>query len=203
MFPLYVFSATNLIGGETIPTENISPAFRANLNARYGAHYTPEQILGYIYAVLHAQAYRTRYAEFLRIDFPRIPFPETAAQFENLAALGMELVETHLMQNNHRGKLAKYSGQGEHSVDNIRYSPVERAIWINSTKHFAPVPQEVWDFHIGGYQVIAKYLKSRKDRTLSLEEIDQVTRIAHVLAFTIRQMAVIDKAYAASFPAGG
>ncbi len=82
----------------------------------------------------------------------------------------------------------------------MRYSPDEQAIWINRTQSFAPVPQGVWDFHIGGYQVLDKYLKSRKGRELSLDEIDHVGAVADSLAFSIEQMAAIDVAYRQAFP---
>ena len=82
----------------------------------------------------------------------------------------------------------------------MRYSPAEEAIGINKTQSFKPVPQPVWDFHIGGYQVLDKYLKSRKGRVLSLDEIEHVGAIADSLTFTIEQMARIDQAYRAAFP---
>lgn len=190
-------------------TENISPAFRDYLDAHYGEHYDPEQILGYIYAVLHAPTYRTRYAEFLRIDFPRIPFAETPEQFEALSALGWDLIQTHLLKTVPRSspRLGDYVGKGDHTVESVIYSPDESTVWINPkrTQGFASVPQAVWDFHIGGYQVIDKYLKSRKGRTLNLDEQTHVGNIAEILNFTIAQMARIDTAYLAAFPeqAGG
>lgn len=183
--------------------ENLSPAFRDFIDARYGEHYDPEQILGYIYAVLHAPTYRKRYAEFLRIDFPRIPFAETPEQFEVLSALGWELIQTHLLKSVPRSdpRLGDYTGKGDHTVETVRYSPQEETIWINRTQGFANVPRAVWDFHIGGYQVIDKYLKSRKGRTLNLDEQTHVGRIAESLNFTVAQMARIDAAYLAAFPA--
>ena len=179
--------------------ENFSKDFRAFIDARYEHHYTPEEILGYIYAVLHAPAYRIRYAEFLRIDFPRVPFPELADEFEKLSKLGWALVQAHLLRELPRKKLADYHGKGDHAVEAVRYLPQEKSIWINKTQFFKPVPQDVWDFHIGGYQALDKYLKSRKGRALSLDEIDHVGAIADSLAFTIEQMAKIDKAYQTAF----
>jgi predicted helicase len=183
--------------------ENLSPDFRAFLDARYEHHYTPEEIFGYVYAVLHAPTYRTRYVEFLRIDFPRVPFPESAKDFEKLSKLGWALVQAHLFRELPRQGLATYRGKGDHTVDAVRYSPEERAIWINKTQFFKPVPQAVWDFHIGGYQVLDKYLKSRKGRKLSLDEINHVAAVADSLVFTIKQMAKIDEAYRAAFPEPG
>lgn len=179
--------------------ENVSADFRSFIDSRYEHHYTPEEILGYIYAVLYAPTYRARYAEFLRIDFPRVPFPEDAKDFEALSELGWELVEAHLLRNVLRKGLAKYYGRGDHTIEAVRYSPQEQAIWINKTQFFKPVPQAVWDFHIGGYQVLDKYLKSRKRRKLSLDEINHVAAVADCLAFTIEQMAKIDKAYQRAF----
>lgn len=195
LFPLYLYSS--VVG----KSENFSPDFRAFLDARYDHHYSPEEIMGYIYAVLHAPAYRTRYAEFLRIDFPRIPFPEDAADFEALSKLGWALIEAHLLREVLTTKLAQYHGKGDHMVEGLRYAAAEQAVWINKTQCFKPVPEAVWNFHIGGYQVLEKYLKSRKGRTLSLDEINHVAAVAASLAFTGAQMAKIDKAYGEAFPA--
>lgn len=182
--------------------ENIAVEFRKFLDARYDHHYGPEEVLGYIYAVLHSPKYRSHYAEFLKIDFPRIPFAETKVQFDALSDLGWDLVQAHLLREvpASKSRLGVYHGKGDHAVEAVRYSPEEQAIWINKTQNFGPVPQAVWDFHIGGYQVLEKYLKSRKGRTLSLDETTHIGAVAEVLAFTIDQMARIDEAYLAAFP---
>jgi len=193
VFPLHLIA-------DVTRRENLSPDFRAFIDSRYEHHYTPEEVLGYIYAVLHAPVYRARYAEFLRIDFPRVPFPEAADDFETLSSLGWALVQTHLLRELPRRGLAAYHGKGDHRVEGVRYSPQEQAIHINKAQHFKPVPQAVWEFHIGGYQVLNKYLKSRKGRVLSLDEINHIGAIAHSLAFTIEQMTAIDAAYRAAFP---
>jgi predicted helicase len=195
LFPLFAGDA-----------ENLSPVFRAFIDARYEHHYAPEQILGYIYAVLHAPTYRARYGEFLRIDFPRVPFPEARAHFDALSALGWALVEAHLLKRKTATKLAQFqsskSGEGRYRVEaNPRYAEAEQKAYINDAGYFAPIPPEVWNFHIGGYQVLDKYLRSRKGRTLSLDEIEHVAKVADVLAFTIAQMAAIDASYKAAFPA--
>jgi len=182
--------------------ENLSPDFRFFLDSRYEHHYAPEEILGYIYAVLHAPSYRARYTEFLRIDFPRVPFPKKADDFEALSGLGWALVQAHLLRELPRRGLAEYHEKGDHTVEAVRYSPQEQAIHINKTQCFRPVPPDVWDFHIGGYRVLDKYLKSRKGRTLGLDEIDHVGAVADCLAFTIEQMAAIDAAYRAAFKVG-
>ena len=197
VFPLWRFGAGN------VRHENFSPDFRTSLDARYEHHYTAEEILGYIYAILQAPTYRSRYAEFLRIDFPRVPFPELAEDFEKLSKLGWALVLAHLLREVPRHGLATYHGKGDHRVEAVHYSPQEQAISINKTQFFKPVPQAVWEFYIGGYQVLDKYLKSRKGRVLSLDEINHVGAIADSLAFSIDQTAKIDKAYQSAFAERG
>jgi hypothetical protein len=197
----YVFPARTFGPGET--GENFSSDFRDFLDARYEHHYTPEEILGYIYAVLHAPTYRRRYAEFLRIDFPHVPFPQSAEDFETLSVMGWALMQAHLLCELPRRGLAAYGGKGDHTVEFVRYSPADQTVSINKTQFFKPVPQAVWDFYIGGYQVLDKYLKSHKGRVLSLDEINHVAAIADSLAFTIEQMAGIDEAYRAAFPERG
>jgi predicted helicase len=183
-------------------SENIDTIFRDMIDAKYNHHYSPEEILGYLYAVLHSPSYRFRYKDFLRIDFPKIRFSASREGFEALSSLGWALIQVHLFKIGAPmpDRLADYIGKGDHVVDALRYSPEEQTIWINRTQGFANVPQDVWDFHIGGYQVLEKYLKSRKGRALSLGEQTHVGKVAEALAFTITQMARIDEAYLAAFP---
>jgi predicted helicase len=193
-FPLRVYR------DDGTSSENLSSDFRDFLDSRYEHHYTPEEILGYIYAVLHAPTYRGRYTEFLRGDFPRVPFPESADDFEALSGLGWTLIQAHLLRELPRRGLAAYHGRGDHTVEVVRYAPAEQAIAINKAQSFKPVPQGVWEFRIGGYQVLDKYLKSRRGRVLSLDEIGHVGAVADSLACTIDQMARIDEAYRLAFP---
>ncbi|MCF3947234.1 hypothetical protein L2A60_11165 [Acidiphilium iwatense] len=180
----------------------MGPEFRAELLARYGgAEFTPEQIFGYVYAILHAPSYRARYAEFLRIDFPRIPLTEHRADFERLADLGWSLAQIHLMKTLPRSTLGRYRGKGDNSVEKPRYAEAEPAVYINAAQKFAPIPPEIWAFQIGGYQVLDKYLKSRKGRVLTLDEVTQVERIAAALEATIAAMAAINVTYRAAFEA--
>jgi len=192
IFPIF-------IGGQ----ENLGSLFRDFIDDRYEHHYTPEEIFGYIYAVLHAPTYRTQYAEFLQTDFPRLPFAELAEDFERLSGMGWALTQAHLLLEFPRGGLATYHGKGDHSVEAVRYSPEERAVWVNKTQYFSPVSQVVWEFRIGSHQVLDRYLKSRKGRLLSLDEINHFAAIADCLAFTIAEMPKIDNAYTAAFPNRG
>jgi predicted helicase len=198
LFPLRIYAA------ESKTSENISPKFREFLDEHYtNRHYSSEEVFAYVYAILHAPTYRERYADFLRIDFPRIPFAEKASDFEALSHLGWELVQAHLLKDYPDAGLGKLDGKGDETVEAVRYSEAEKAVWINKTQCFKPVPEDVWNFHIGGYQVLEKYLKSRKGRQLSLDETKHVGKVADSLAFTITQMAKIDKAYKIAFPDRG
>ncbi len=126
-----------------------------------------------------------------------------ADDFETLSGLGWALVQAHLLRDLPRRGLGGFHGKGDRTVDAVRYSPAEEAVWINKTQNFAPVPDSVWEFHIGGYQVLNKYLKARKGRVLALDEINHVSAVADSLAFTIEQMAKIDTAYWSAFPDSG
>ena len=120
-----------------------------------------------------------------------------------MSKLGWELVQAHLLKKLPRQKWAELQGNGDAVVEAIRYSPQEKAIYINPGCSFAPVPEDVWNFHIGGYQVLDKYLKSRKGRTLSLDEILHIPKVVNSLAFTIAQMQHIDVVYLQAFPDRG
>ena len=171
--------------------ENLSPKFRAFIDAKYKHHYSPEEILGYIYAVLHNPTYRETYLDFLKIDFPRIPFVNQRKTFEALSALGCELMQAHLLKTIPNTLTVDVTA-GDFEVEKPGYDPQHERLHINKTQYFSPVPADVWAFHIGGYQVLDKYLKSRKGRTLSLDEIGNVQNVVNVLRFTIDQMRRID-----------
>ena len=161
------------------------------MDLKYGHHYEPEEILGYIYAVLHSPTYRRQYAEFLKIDFPRIPFVDDRQTFEKLSALGWRLVQAHLLKDIPAQPQVEIT-RGSDLVDKPTYNAPEQRLYINPQQYFASVPADVWNFHIGGYQVLDKYLKSRKGRQLSLDEIENIINVVKVLRFTIDQMQEID-----------
>ena len=178
--------------GERI--ENLSPKFRAFVDGKYTHHYSPEEILGYIYAVLHSPTYRQKYLDFLKIDFPRVPFVNERKTFEALAALGWELMQAHLLKTI-PDSLTVDVIAGDFEVEKPRYNPQHERLYMNKTQYFSPVPRDVWAFHIGGYQVLDKYLKSRKGRVLSLDEIETVQNVVNGLRFTIDQMQRIGESW--------
>ncbi len=155
--------------------------------------FAPIDVMDYIYGILHTPSYREKYKEFLKIDFPRVPYPKSADNFWTIGKLGTELRGLHLMEKSTTlSKLiTKYPIDGDNIVDKIRYD--DGKVYINKEQYFADVPSEVWDFYIGGYKVADKWLKDRKGTALSFDDILHYQRIIKSLAETIRVMAELDK----------
>jgi len=174
----------------------------AALAEAFGNEPPPEEIFHYVYAVLYSPHYRKKYAEFLRMDFPRIPFTENRELFEKLAGLGKRLVDLHLLRSDELDPpIARFEGTGDGIVrtgkNGLRYDPKTERVYINETQYFEGVPPEAWKYQIGGYQVCHKWLKDRKDRRLSLDEIKTYSRIATALQKTIGIQEKIDALYPA------
>ena len=150
-------------------------------------------IFDYIYAVLHSPSYREKYKEFLKIDFPRIPYPKDKKQFDAFVALGKELRELHLLESPKVNKpITTYPvTTGTNIVEKILYK--DNKVFINDDKYFGNVPEIAWNFYIGGYQPAQKWLKDRKGRTLTNNDIEHYQKIIVVLVETVRVMKEIDK----------
>jgi len=189
------------MGAERGP--NFSPRFLALLaktlgltqEAKHGIPrgLTPESIFHYIYGILHSPSFRSRYSEFLKIDFPRVPLTESSALFGALAQLGGELVALHLLRSDNLEKpIATFVGLANPEVEKV--SHVQETVWLDKaqTRGFKGVPDAVWNFQIGGYQVCEKWLKDRKGRTLSKADIAHYQKIVVALSETIRLMQEID-----------
>jgi predicted helicase len=162
---------------------------------------SPEDIFHYIYAVLHAPAYREKYAEFLKSDFPRIPFTVDPDLFKKLAMIGGKLMALHLLKSPDLDPPAcHFDGEGNNRVEKgrtagLRYHAEEQRVYINAEQHFAPVPAEVWNYQIGGYQVCEKWLKDRQERRLELDDILTYCRIVTALGQTITLQQEVDALY--------
>jgi len=171
----------------------------------------PLAIFDYVYAVLHSPAYRERYREFLKIDFPRIPYPAEADRFRALSAIGARLRRLHLMESDDAEllrtlpaapNLANYPVVGSNIVEKIDCTAATAAseatahprcrVYINDVQYFDNVPTVAWDFYIGGYQPAQKYLKDRRRRPLDYSEIRHYQRLVATLAATHLLMQQID-----------
>ncbi len=197
-FPLYVNVDTEKPGlfsykevGQRVP--NVVATLFEALKSAFKKEPTPEQILHYIYALLYSNAYRKKYAEFLKTDFPRVPFTKDYKQFKKLAEKGEELVELHLLKSKKLAKpIPKCEGPGELRVVKVTYDEKSGRVNINSDKYFVGVPRGVWEYHIGGYQVAEKWLKDRKGRVLSSEEVAHYARVVTAIAETISVQHLLD-----------
>ncbi len=156
---------------------------------------TPETLFDYIYAVLHSPTYRKRYVEFLKIDFPRITYPSDPKIFKALAEKGTELRGLHLMESDALDNLiTTYPEAGDNEVQTIgKNSYRDGKVWINESQYFGNVPETAWGFYIGGYQPAQKWLKDRKGRTLSVDDIMHYQRIIVALSETEKIMKEIDE----------
>jgi predicted helicase len=188
-FPLYLYSED----GTKIP--NLNKEIVTEIEKTVGKT-TPEDILDYIYAVLHSPTYREKYKEFLKIDFPRVPYPKDKDTFKKLVALGNELRSLHLLESPKVNRyITSYPIEGTDTVEKItleKTSPEKGNVYINQTQYFGGVPEIAWTFFIGGYQPAQKWLKDRKGRTLTNEDIEHYQKIIVSLSETHRIMSEIN-----------
>lgn len=172
-------------------TPNFNSAELSALTRHLTTEYSPENILDYIYAKLHSPTYREKYKEFLKIDFPRVPAP-TQEEFERMVPLGRQLRELHLMKAPSLGDYdTTFPVAGDNLVETVKCDAGK--VWINGTQYFGNVPELAWNFYIGGYQPVQKWLKDRKGRELTNTDIDHYQRIIKVLQETDRIMKEIDR----------
>lgn len=205
IFPLYLYDDDS--EQKSFFTQNRKPNLDMDivqtLETALGLSFTPEKentegtfapidILDYIYGVLHSNKYRTKYKEFLKIDFPRIPYPASADYFFKIAKLGKELREIHLMEAPEvKEYITSYGVSGDNEVIKPEYK--DNKVYINRTQYFDNVPEVAWNFYIGGYQPAQKWLKDRKGRILSYDEILHYQKIIKALVLTNDIMQQIDK----------
>ncbi len=221
LFPLYLYPSKQkeLTNPEQFPLSskgrrpNLSKAFVAEMEAKLGLCFEtegsaftngkssdwfgPEDIFYYAYAIFHCPTYRERYAEFLKIDFPRLPMTSDVSLFAALVKLGAELVDLHLTKSSKLSDfITTFDIEGDNEVARgfPKYNEVKQRIEINRKQYFGGVSPEIWDFHIGGYQVPHKWLKDRRGRKLSDDDLEHYQKIVVALSETIRIMSEIDAA---------
>ncbi|MCH3880552.1 type ISP restriction/modification enzyme [Campylobacter jejuni] len=179
----------------TSKIENFKESFRTFIDEFYKEKFSPEDILGYIYAVLFHKIYREKYLDFLKIDFPKIPFTKDKNTFKNLSKLGLKLVNLHLLKNdeldfNVGEALFKDIKNKNFKIQKIKYNKDTKELFINESLYFNKVSPEIYEFKIGGYAVLDKYLKSHKE-----EDIDHkhFTLIIQTLNETLKIQDEISK----------
>ena len=196
-FPLYLYDDIDNSRRPNFNSEIIQK-FADGLKLQYVTEksnqegtFAPLDVLDYIYAVLHSPKYRETYKEFLKIDFPRIPYPKDKSKFMELVALGSELRKIHLLESDKLNTLIiGYPVSGSNVVEKITFA--ENKVYINSTQYFDNVPDIVWNFYIGGYQPAQKWLKDRKNQELTFDDICHYQKIINALYLTNAFMQQID-----------
>jgi predicted helicase len=204
VFPLVLQEDDSVLSLSADSRPNFAPTFLNSIasalqlpkKGEYGlpAGLTAEDIFGYAYATFHSLNYRSRYAEFLKIDFPHLPLTTSLKLFSTLAQLGSRLTALHLLESPIINKpVTEFVGAKNTEVDKVTWS--KDTVWIDKaqTTGFKGVQEKVWNFHIGGYQVCEKWLKDRKGRKLTKEDIEHYQKIVVAISETIRLMAEIDK----------
>ncbi len=173
---------------------NINDQLTKDLRENFKKGISPEEIFYYIYAILYSNIYRLKYSEFLKRDFPRIPFTKNYKLFIKLGKLGKELAELHTLESSELNETITFIAvNGNNKVEKLIYE--DEKVWINKEQYFDNVKDEVWQYQIGGYQVCEKWLKDRKGRTLTLDEIKTYCKIVTALSKTIELQNEIDKYY--------
>ncbi len=206
--PLYVYPQKQVTALSTGRKPNLTPEFVTMIASAIRLEFTsddasvinntfgPEDVFHYIYAVLHSPEYRRRYADFLKSDFPRVPLIGNRSLFVDLIRLGTRLASLHLMEADDTNAKTTFPDTGSKQVDKVRYAPptggLPGRVWINRDQYFDGVAPEIWAFTIGGYRPAEKWLKDRKGRTLSKDDITHYQKIVAALAETIRLMKEID-----------
>jgi predicted helicase len=208
LFPLFIYGSSpdkdenhELFSNER--RDNLSPKFLEAFARHVGVKQEPtsklpvgvtaDEIMEYAYAVFHSPGYRTRYAEFLKREFPRLPIAGSLSLFRKLAAMGRKLIDLHLMRAAGLDELVtEFPVKGNNTVAKVSFTPEDNRVWINATQYFAGTPREAWEYYVGGFQVCDKWLKDRKGRELTYDDVQHWQRIVVALVETMRLTREID-----------
>jgi predicted helicase len=190
LFPLYLYPSEkepqiHQKGKEPNINEKILKEFK---------EFTPDEIFAYIYAILYSPTYRKNYEEELRIDFPRIPFTKDKEFFKEMSKLGKRLIDIHLLRSSELNPpIVKYKGEGDDVIKIVKYDDRFSRIYINEGQFFEGISEEMWNYHIGGYKVLEKYLKERKGRIM--DDPIKFIQICTAIYKTIEIQKEIDNLY--------
>ncbi|MGD0576625.1 MAG: type ISP restriction/modification enzyme, partial [Candidatus Staskawiczbacteria bacterium] len=185
VFPLYIYEK------DGIKFPNFNKEIYEKIVKELNQKVEPENILDYVYGYLYSPSYREKNKEFLKSDFPRVPYPKSEKQFFELVKLGEELRKLHLLESSELSKrITTYPESGDNEVEKVEYK--NGNVYINKKQYFGGVPKEVWEFYIGSYRPAQKWLEYRKDRKLSDHDILHYQEIIIAIAETEKIMKKID-----------
>ena len=203
IFPLWIYNSDVSTQNQLFPSNkpkhkssNIKKGIIDLLSSSYKNLIAPEEISYYIYAVLYSNIYRQKYLEFLKIDFPKIPFTKDYKLFKEFSESGKQLIDIHLLKSHLLNNASsRFEGNNSGLVKKVSYNNKEKRIYINEKQYFTKVEPESWNYFIGGYQILNKWLKDKKGRYLTDGEIKNYIKIIEVLKQTIKTQKEIDKLY--------
>lgn len=209
LFPLYIYQnigEQNLFN-DSKPLKrkpNINNLLYDKIERSFREKPNPEQILYYIYGIVYSTVYRAKYKQFLKTDFPRVPFTNDYELFREIEKLGEKLIDLHLLRSVQLSSpVSRFQGEGTNKIAKPKrvgrnYKAKEGCVYINKDgQHFEGIKPEVWEYEIGGYQVLDKWLKDRRERKLSLSEIKTYCKIVTAIEQTIEVQQKIDEIYPA------
>jgi len=196
VFPLWLYEENM---GKMEKRANMEGAIVKKIESAIDGKASPERIFAYIYGVLHTPQYGQRFKEFLKSEFPRIPYPKDAAEFNAVADIGQSLIETHLLRDAKPGlkeRRGTFPVSGDDEVTQVTWEAVDAdsgKVWINDTQYFDNVPKTAWEMPVGGYKPAEKWLKDRKGSKLDGDEKDHYQRIVIALDKTASLMGDLEK----------
>ena len=188
-FPLFSYE-------NGVQLSNLNPKILKKFDKRYdpddhnAIYELSYKVFYYIYGILHSNLYRTKYESFLKIGFPRIPLPKNEHDFERISGFGRKLCDLHLLKFEETSDEVTYPEQGSNKVERISFE--NNKIFINKTQHFCGVSEEAWNFWIGAYQPLQKWLKDRLNQSLSYDDIVHYQKIIHALTQTVAIVKQLD-----------
>ncbi|MCL9822604.1 N-6 DNA methylase [Helicobacter sp. 16470-15] len=195
IMPLYIKNTESADLDSIKWIENFTPSFREFIDSKYKEHFSPETILGYLYALLFHKDYREKYIDFLKVDFPKISFVESKELFLQLSALGNSLITLHLLKDQDLPPIGeplyKDTANKDLKISAITYAKETKELFINKSLYFEKVESSVWEYKIGGYQVLDKYLKSHKDEEINFEYFQKIIQTLHKSLEIEREIAKI------------
>lgn len=196
IFPLYTYSecfgkVTRSLNMNNVVLGNIETAIGKKISEE--SDYTPLMLIDYIYAVLYSTSYRNKYADFLKIDFPRIPYPKTLDEFVLLSQIGADLRKVHLMEYELPTEQICFSGNDAETIENVKYE--NNRIYINKSSYFSEITPEMWNLSIGGYNPLQKWLKDRKKTIMHQERVEHYKYMILAMKKTLELVKRIDDIY--------
>ncbi len=185
--PLYVYENDK-------KTPNFTNSFSLFIKKQYEKKPEPEQIFSYLYSILYSKTYRRKYNEFLKSDFPKIFFTKNEEIFYKLSELGKELIQNHLLKINYKPNiLPKLHGEGNFKLENINFIEKENKLYINKKQYFDKITDKIWNYQIGNYKILQKYLNYRKKKELNFYELNHIKKVILSISKTMELQNKIDK----------